>query len=334
MSVDEIDKDLSGEGKVDLVFTDPPYGMKKENEGVLNDNLNYDDLLEFNKKWIPLSFEFLKDMGSWYCWGIDEPLMDIYSHILKPLAKHNEVVIRNYITWAKHSAFGINSSLMLSYPNETEKCRFVVKGRNWNNNNAEFFNYKYEKVLNYLVSEANKVGLNSKKLTEITGVQMYSHWFSKSQFVVIPQKHYELLQNEFNCKGAFMLSYGELKNLVGQTNDKHNEPLKPYFDLTWFNDKDIGLTNVWRNSITSIKERELTGGHATPKPLAICERAIRTSSREGERVLDLFGGSGSTLIACEQLNRQCLMMELDPKYVDVIIKRWETLTGKKAIKIN
>ena len=50
-------------------------------------------------------------------------------------------------------------------------------------------------------------------------------------------------------------------------------------------------------------------------------------------IVDLFGGSGSTLIACEQLNRNCYMMELDPKYVDVIIARWEQFTGKKAEKI-
>jgi len=54
-------------------------------------------------------------------------------------------------------------------------------------------------------------------------------------------------------------------------------------------------------------------------------------SKENEKVLDLFGGSGSTLIACEQLNRTCYMMELDPKYCDVIIKRWEALTGNKAV---
>ena len=52
-----------------------------------------------------------------------------------------------------------------------------------------------------------------------------------------------------------------------------------------------------------------------------------------KNILDLFGGSGSTLIACEQLERRCFMMELDPKYVDVIIQRWETFTGKKAEKI-
>ena len=131
--------------------------------------------------------------------------------------------------------------------------------------------------------------------------------------------------------------YNKLKNtsvtIVLLTPDAVNhkkQPNKPYFDLTWFDDGDIPLTDVWRNSITTIKERENTGGHATPKPLKICERGIVTSTKVGEIVLDLFGGSGSTLIACEQLGRKCYMMELDPKYCDVIMKRWETLTGKKA----
>ena len=65
----------------------------------------------------------------------------------------------------------------------------------------------------------------------------------------------------------------------------------------------------------------------------IC-KALENSSKKNEKVLDLFGGSGSTLIACEQLDRTCYMMELDPKYCDVIIKRWETLTGEKAVLIN
>lgn len=323
-------KKLMNGKTADCVFTDPPYGMKKESDGVLNDNLNYDDLLEFNKKWIPLTFEHLKDMGGWYCWGIDEPLMDIYSHILKPLARRNEIVIRNYLTWAKHSAFGMKSSLMLSYPRETEKCWFVVKGANWNNNNAEFFNYKYQPIVDYLNEQAGIVGLNSKKLRELTGVQMWSHWFTHSQFTVIPENHYKKLQEEYNKDGAFLLSHAELRELIGSVDDK-KQPAKPYFDLTWFDDGDIPLTDVWRNSITTIKEREDTGGHATPKPLKICERGIVTSTKVGEIVLDLFGGSGSTLIACEQLDRICYMIELDPKYCDVIIKRWENFTGERAV---
>lgn len=272
-------------GKVaDCVFTDPPYGMKKECDGVLNDNLNYDDLLEFNKKWIPLTFEHLKDMGGWYCWGIDEPLMDIYSHILKPLARKNEIVIRNYLTWAKHSAFGMKSSLMLSFPRETEKCWFVVKGKSWNNNNAEFFNYKYQPVVDYLNEQAQKVGLNPKTLREITGVQMWGHWFTHSQFTVIPENHYQKLQQTYNKDGAFLLTHAELRNLIGGVDDKKT-PDKPYFDITWFDDGDIPLTDVWRNSITAIKERENTGGHATPKPLKICERGIVSS--QGKVILFL-----------------------------------------------
>jgi DNA modification methylase len=70
--------------------------------------------------------------------------------------------------------------------------------------------------------------------------------------------------------------------------------------------------------------------HATKKPLEIVERALRHASKNNDIVVDLFGGSGSTLIACEQTNRICYMMELDEKYCDVIIKRYETLTGNKA----
>lgn len=68
------------------------------------------------------------------------------------------------------------------------------------------------------------------------------------------------------------------------------------------------------------------------KPVELCAKYIELYAKKN--VLDLFGGSGSTLIACEQLDRTCYIMELDPKYCDVIIKRWETFTGKNAVKIN
>lgn len=74
--------------------------------------------------------------------------------------------------------------------------------------------------------------------------------------------------------------------------------------------------------------------HPTMKPVELISRLVRNSSRPQETVLDLFGGSGTTLIACEQLNRKCFMMEFDPVYCQVIIDRWEAFTGKKAIKVN
>ena len=74
--------------------------------------------------------------------------------------------------------------------------------------------------------------------------------------------------------------------------------------------------------------------HPTMKPIKLIARQIRNSSQPGEKVLDLFGGSGTTMIACEQMDRQCFMMEFDPHYADVIVDRWEALTGRKALKVN
>ena len=94
----------------------------------------------------------------------------------------------------------------------------------------------------------------------------------------------------------------------------------------------VGATNectVW--DIEKDRDNKL---HPTQKPIEVPSRAIKNSSVVGGKVLDLFGGSGSTLIACEQLNRNCYMMELDPKYIDVIIERWEQFTGKKAVLLN
>jgi DNA modification methylase len=77
-------------------------------------------------------------------------------------------------------------------------------------------------------------------------------------------------------------------------------------------------------------DKERVVGHTTPKPVALIERAVHNSSKSDDIVIDLFGGSGSTLIACEKTGRYCRMMELDPKYCDVIVKRWEEFTGQKA----
>jgi DNA modification methylase len=70
--------------------------------------------------------------------------------------------------------------------------------------------------------------------------------------------------------------------------------------------------------------------HLTEKPVELAARAIEYSSKPGENVLDLFGGSGSTLIAAEQTGRKAFLMEIDPLYCDVIVQRYENFTGKKA----
>jgi DNA modification methylase len=324
---EDVAKLMNG-NKADMVFTDPPYGMKKEKDGVLNDNLNYDKLLEFNKQWIPLTFDALKDNGSWYCWGIDEPLMDIYSNILKPMIKENKITFRNLITWNKfHKQKPTAIEMMRSYSIYDEKCLFVMCGVQGFNNNADNYFDGYEPIRKYLEQEAKKVELNDKKLKEICGVEMYGHWFTKSQWDLMKEEHYKKLQDYY--KDAFKKEYDEIKKEYDEIKKEHYAT-RAYFDNT----HETYMTEVWDFETANEDERESAGGHATPKPIALCARAIKSSSREGEIVLDVFGGSGSTLIACEQLNRICYMMELDEKYVDVIINRWEQYTGQKAVLIN
>ena len=74
--------------------------------------------------------------------------------------------------------------------------------------------------------------------------------------------------------------------------------------------------------------------HPTMKPVGLFDYQIKNSSKVGDNILDLFGGSGTTIMACEQNNRNAYVMEYDPKYVDVIIQRWENFTGKKAVLLN
>ena len=94
-------------------------------------------------------------------------------------------------------------------------------------------------------------------------------------------------------------------------------------DHFWCGARDQG--DVW--FVDKPRVNEL---HPTQKPVELVTRAIRNSSKGRDTVLDGFGGSGSTLIACEKTGRQARLIELDPRYVDVIVKRWQEFTGKDA----
>lgn len=322
----DVEKLMNGE-KADMVFTDPPYGMKKEKDGVLNDNLNFDDLLEFNKQWIPLTFANTKENGSWYCWGIDEPLMDIYSNILKPMIKQKQIAFRNLITWDKGSGQGQLCEEFRMYPIADEKCLFVMCGGNSVQGfcvNQDDYSENMDKVRLYLEAEIKKLKQSDKVIANALGYKdgrTVNHWWSKSQFALPTRENYEALR-EYGIK--VLKDYDFLKK-------DYDELKKDYYaGRSYFDNTHDNMNNVWHFPKTSQEERKQTGGHATPKPIALCSRAIKSSSRENETVLDVFGGSGSTLIACEQLSRKARLMEIDPHYCDVIITRWETLTGKQA----
>ena len=116
--------------------------------------------------------------------------------------------------------------------------------------------------------------------------------------------------------------------------NKHNT-------MPTFSDAELAWTNIKRNSVkiydvewNGLIGKEKERFHPTQKPVKLFADILNDYTEENDAVCDFFGGSGSTLIACEQLNRKCYMCELDPKYVDVIIDRWEKFTGQKAVKLN
>lgn len=296
--------------KADMVFTDPPYGMGKEKDGVLNDNFYSDKLLDFNKQWIPISLDATKENGSWYCWGIDEPLMDIYVFILRPMQKSSQLTFRNLLTWDKSNGQGQMAEEFRSYAIADEKCIFVMKGVQGFNTNSDNYYEEWEPIRKYLDDERKKLCWTDKIVADFFGFhpRMANHWFSKSQWTLPTQEQYRRLQLEAN-NHAFKREYEDIKREWMLTR-------------SYFNNTHDNMNNVWHFQRTGTDERLDTGEHATPKPLALCIRSIKSSSQEAQIVLDLFGGSGSTLIACEQTNRICYMMELDPKYCDVIRKRY------------
>lgn len=321
---DAVARLMNGE-KADMAHNDPPYGMKKENEGVLNDNLNYTDLLAFNREWITLQFTHLKGNGSWYCWGIDEPLMDIYSHILKPYIKEQKATFRNLITWHKDFAQGQKTENIRSYAISDEKCLFVMIGVQGFNDNSENYFEGFDRIRSYLISQKNMIGWSTDKIIQITGKTSASHYFIKSQWMFPTEDHYNAIREA--AKGdAFKKEYDVLK--------KEYDALKKeyYSQRAYFDNTHDTMTNVWEFS--RYKRDGSEGGHATPKPIPLCERAIKSSCPEAGLVIDFFLGSGSTMVAAHQLGRKCYGMELHPKYCQVVVDRMRKLDPGIEIKRN
>ena len=134
--------------------------------------------------------------------------------------------------------------------------------------------------------------------------------------------------------------YGEIHSLIiwvknggyGALNANYKQKHEPCLYWKPNNCKLNFVGATTETTVWEINKDGVNGYHPTQKPVALPAKAI--SNHDARTVLDLFGGSGSTLIACEQLDRTCYMMELDPKYCDVIVRRWEALTGEKAVLLN
>jgi DNA modification methylase len=158
----------------------------------------------------------------------------------------------------------------------------------------------------YMFMAISEIG-NLKREFEKAG----GHW---STFIIWVKNHFALGRADYQRQFEPILYGWRTVRCQREGNTRH-----------WCGDRD--QSDVW-----FFDKPTATKSHPTLNPVALIERAIMNSSQPHDIVLDPFGGSGSTLIACENLKRKARMIELDPKYVDVIIRRWENHTGEKAVK--
>lgn len=190
---------------------------------------------------------------------------------------------------------------------------------------------------------ANKLKIkNDKKSTE-DFVTDLSNWFASfksavksgvGMYICYPSRFHREFQNAleengFEIRNQIIWAKNTFAWGMGRYKYQH-EPIiyahvKGKSD-SWYGDKT-------QNTLWNVNKPSRSEEHPTMKPVELITKALVNSSKAGDIVLDLFLGSGSTLIACEKAERTCYGMELDPKYVDVILKRWEDFTGKVAEKV-
>ena len=325
-SIDAVERLMDGQ-KAALLHADPPYGMGKESEGVANDNLYQDKLDAFQMEWWTTFRCVLEDNASAYIWGNAPDLWRLWYS--GGLSGSERMTIRNQIVWDKKYGFGMSSEQNRMFPTATEHCLFFMLGEQGFNNNADNYWEGWDSVVNYLREEKEKTGWDIAKFKRLAGHSETSgcHWFDKSQWSFPTKDVYNSWQTE--AKGnAFKRDYDELKRDHDELKRDHDE-LKREFYATraYFDNAHDNMTDVWGFGRVTGEERY---GHATPKPVEMMQRVMRSSLATGGLCVEPFGGSGSTLMGAERTGRVCYSMELDPKYCDVIIQRWQDFTGLTA----
>lgn len=315
-SIDAVDKLMAGQ-RAALLHADPPYGMGKEKDGVANDNLYAEKLDAFQMDWWTTMRTVLEDNASAYVWGNAPDLWRLWYR--GGLADSERMTFRNEIAWDKGTAQGISAEQFRMFPISTERCLFFMLGEQGFNINADNYWEGWEPIRLYLETEMNKCG-GSKSWKEALGNQMGKHYFTKSQWSFPTKEAYDKLQ-QFAQRDAFKRDYDAFK--------RDYDELKREFYATraYFDNAHDNMSEVWGFEKVYGENRH---GHATPKPVLMMERVMRSSLPEGGICVEPFGGSGSTLMGAEKTNRICYTMELQPKYCDVIVTRWQEFTGKKA----
>ena len=288
----ELMKDIPDKS-VDLILTDPPYNIGKAKWDKIP---NY---IEWCGSWFIECQRVLKDNGSFYWWHND---MVQIAQLMEWLRNNSEFVFNSFIVWDK------GDFRALSWKNPSENNNL----RSWFNTCEYCLSYTFQDetglgpvlknpafygLQNYFLEERKKTGKTATFLDKVMGIKAsYCYWEKPTThaYRIPDKKNYEALQKYFKGQ-AFSQEYESLR--------------QEYESLRYTHNLDTNHNNVWRS-----RERNNGKQHPTQKPNDLMERIIKTSSNQGDTVLDLFMGSGSTGVACVNTNRNFIGIELDEKY--------------------
>jgi len=307
---------LIGGDQSTLIHADPPYGMGKEKDGVLNDNLYRSKLDAFQMAWWGTMRPYLKNNSSAYVWGNAPDLWRWW--YVGGLNDSERLTLKNEIVWNKTAGIlGAKSDTHRCYTTNSERCLFFMLGDQVMSENADNYWDGWEPIRKYLYEQRMLMGWDVPTMKTIVGHSTKSpdHWTNKSQWEFPTRKVYEAFQKAANDE-AFKREYEDIKR-------EYEDIKREYMDLrAYFDNTHEVMTDVWTHERVVGDERY---HHATPKPVELIQRIIKSSSRNGDIVIEPFGGSGSTMVACEQLHRQCRMIEIEPKYVATILERMSNM---------
>ena len=304
-----------------LCHADPPYGMGKEADGIANDNLYASKLDAFQMRWWQACRASLADNASVYIWGNAEDLWRLWYQ--GGLQASERLTFRNELVWDKGDAGagGIShqgAEGLRLYPGATERCLFFMLGEQGFSENADNYWDGWEPIRHYLDEERKRLGWDNARCKEVVGDSPTSgcHWFDRSQWRMPTRRVYEALQRAAQSDG-FKRDYDDLKRDYYAT--------RAYFDNTHDN-----MTDVWQYPRVHGKERH---DHPTPKPVALIERMVKSSTPPGSLVYEPFLGSGTTLVACANVQRVCYGVELDAGFAAVTLERWHQLTHEQPARL-
>ena len=309
--------------KVDLVLTDPPYNIHK---AAWDRIPNY---LEWSGIWLKLAESKLADNGSFYFFHNDMPII---AELMCWIKENTRFVFKQFIVWNKRFNEASNKGFLdgfvvpdglRNYQQMAEYLLFYTFQDETGLTTVKLDMNNFTTLRQYFKDYQEALGLTKIKLLEIIG-QSADHCFrwGSSQWDMPTEETYLQLaslpiKNEFIRRDYEFIrrDYEFIRRDYEDLRRDYEDLRRDYEDLRYTFNNQKTHHSVWDYEIAERID------HATPKPVDLLENIIRHSSNEGDVVLDLFAGSGSTLVAAKKLNRKSIGIEIEEKYCEIAARR-------------